>query len=373
MKLVSGLLTPITRHRLSVNSRASQSMSKPSTPLLSSHRKASELCLSPPCTRHFRTSASQQHSRASSISSVVKISAMQSDPELLYDKPRSLNATMTQATLEATHPADHYDTPRRVLQGLNPPSTPTRYLQNGKEIRQISRDITEQKSGKCESAPISVEVEGYLLMQRKQDHRQEYVEMQPLSQTKQDKSLVVADPPEKKSIRPCSLLKTDRTDENWANQLYQNSVWLQLQVEGANETYQNPVTFRSLYPKCGGGGGGHGTLPHIHSKNNSQIHGVNLRLRRSASMPCRQVAPPFQQVFSFFFLPHVPSMHPSMHPSDLKYCQVVHSIEINHPNDISSFGEIKFMERSLEWNCRYAHRIVWILRVQFPSDVRRMK
>ena len=300
MKCVLGLLTPMTRHRLSVNSRTSQSMSKPSTPLLSSHRKAAELCLSPPCTRHFRTSTSQQHSRASSISSVVKIPAMQSDPELLYDKPRSLNATMTQATLEATHPTDHYDTPRRVLQGLNPPLTPTCNPQNEKETKEASSDIAEPKSGKGKSSLIGVEVEGYLMMQRDKNQWQEYVEMQPLSSTKQDEGLVAADPPEKKGIRPCSLLKTGRADENWANQLYQNSVWLQLQVEGANETYQNPVTFRSLYPKCGGrlggGGGGHGTLPHIHTKNNNQLNGVNLRLRRSASMPCRQVIPcfPFQ-------------------------------------------------------------------------------
>lgn len=122
----------MTRRRLSVNSRyLSQSMSKPNTPLLGSQRRAQEFCLSPPCARHTR-SASQQHSRASSISSGTRrSSALQhSDPELLYDKPRSLNATITQAVYEvcgngndsrppSALPTGHYVTPRRVLQSLD--------------------------------------------------------------------------------------------------------------------------------------------------------------------------------------------------------------------------------------------------------------
>ena len=128
----------MTRHRMSTNSRFnSQSLSKPCTPLLSGQRRAAEFCLSPPCARHTR-SASQQHSRNSSISSGTRLSSIsvgmhqhQSDPELLYDKPRSLNAAVTQAIYEtpsnegrvsrqeSSLPTDHYDTPRRILQQLS--------------------------------------------------------------------------------------------------------------------------------------------------------------------------------------------------------------------------------------------------------------
>ena len=313
-----GLLTPLTRHRFSVNSRTSQSMSKPSTPLLSSHRRAAELCLSPPCARHFR-SASQQHSRTSSISSVARIPAMQSDPELLYDKPRSLNAAMIQATLEntGTHEAggtattfqlmNHYDTPRRVLKHLtvadamlNADSSieaGKNFSTNSdqgfsKEINALYATVEKPKKKKV-NAQVAEEgprLQAEVVVTHKAPNQwPDYIEMQPLpySPTVAFNGENKVNVPERclapveQCSRPCSLSAGGK-NQSWANQLYQNSVWMQLEAEGAHATYQNPISFRSLYPKSG-----HGTLPLIHR--NNAIDGVHLRLRRSASMPCRQV------------------------------------------------------------------------------------
>ena len=326
-----GLLTPMMRHRLSVNSRCpSQTMSKPNTPLLGSQRRAQEFCLSPPCARHTR-SYSQQHSRTSSISSGTRLSSalQRSDPELLYDKPRSLNATMSQAVYEvcgggngesrpsSTLPTSHYDTPRRVLQSLNQLSSTSEAAAtqsisqpNGNTlevpggISSLYATVTKSKKSKKPleasdgevTKSVPVEVQGYLVMQRggqgQWNQQEEYVQMQSLPCSpatllqRQQRCL--------ESVGQCtrSCCSGNSTENKiWSDQVYQNSLWLQLQAEGAAVDYQNPITFRCLYTKpCYP----HCTLPLLHSR--STIHANNkavpLRLRRSASMPasaCRQV------------------------------------------------------------------------------------
>lgn len=318
------------RHRLSVNSRCpSQTMSKPNTPILGSQRRAQEFCLSPPCARHTR-SYSQQHSRTSSISSGTRLSSalQRSDPELLYDKPRSLNATMSQAVYEvcgggnsesrpsSTLPTSHYDTPRRILQNLGqPPSDATTQLisqPNGNTlevpggISSLYATVTKSKKakkpvdpsvsdGEVMKASVPVEVQGYLVMQRGQNQwnqQEEYVQMQslpcsPATLLQRQRCLA----PAGQCSGPCCK-SNSRDKELWSNQVYQNSLWLQLQAEGAAINYQNPITFRCLYtrpcyPHC--------TLPLLHSRSTTHANNeaVPLRLRRSASMPaaaCRQVS-----------------------------------------------------------------------------------
>ena len=339
-------------------------MSKPCTPLLSSHRRAAELCLSPPCSRHFR-SASQQHSRHSSFSSgtnnglLTRNSALQqSDPEMLYDKPRSLNVTMTNATLEAntadaasgplstsrpssTLPTNHYDTPRRVLakrsllsdavasnqykatQALltskteNQAGTSTGTL-SAEEISALYATVVKPKrqaSAESEtdvavSAPEESdkfrrkeEVEGYLRMQSSQDQWPDYVQMQPLPFS--PASLLKMSREGRQCLVPsasCSDAPTARSEcrklsngsKVWNHQ-YQNAVWLQLQAMSTQQDghelgnsqsaayHQTNSLARCLHSKtC------HGTLPLVHPRGGA-VDGVNLRLRRSASMPCRQV------------------------------------------------------------------------------------
>lgn len=325
---LNGLLTPMMRHRLSVNSRCpSQTMSKPNTPILGSQRRAQEFCLSPPCARHTR-SYSQQHSRTSSISSGTRLSSalQRSDPELLYDKPRSLNATMSQAVYEvcgggnsesrpsSTLPTSHYDTPRRILQNLGqPPLDATTQLisqPNGNTlevpggISSLYATVTKSKKakkpvdpsvsdGEVMKASVPVEVQGYLVMQRGQNQwnqQEEYVQMQslpcsPATLLQRQRCLA----PAGQCSGPCCK-SNSRDKELWSNQVYQNSLWLQLQAEGAAINYQNPITFRCLYtrpcyPHC--------TLPLLHSRSTTHANNeaVPLRLRRSASMPaaaCRQ-------------------------------------------------------------------------------------
>lgn len=323
----AGLLTPITRHRLSANGR-SQSLSKPNTPLLSSNRRVAEFCLSPPCTRHVR-SGSQQHSRTSSISSGTRVSSSAGllqldDPEILYDKPRSLNATTTQAAIYETPLGDvhsrppssalpaipvvcqptnahyEYDTPRRVLQRLDAdrnrmevqqhpdgvvgvPTAVYATVTKPKKIKTESdRSNSQESDPASEQQSVPMEVPGYLVMQHTQGqwaHAQEYVKMQALP------------------CSPATLLQRDQhqgqTNSNWMTErLYANSIWLQLQAEGVAETYQNPAAFRCVHPKlCYPI---HGTLPIFHSRSSVGANNVNLRLRRSASMPAesgRQVSP----------------------------------------------------------------------------------
>lgn len=278
----------MTRHRLTATSR-SQSMSKPSTPMLGNHRRVAEFCLSPPCARHARS-----NSRNSSISSGTRVggSSMglnqlhQSDPEILYDKPRSLNATTTQAIYETPGgpseesrpcstqpPYSHYDTPRRVLQRLDtenlnrssqlqPPDKAVVYATVSKQPKRVVKPVEQEE----EELNKPMEVQGYLVMQRTQGQwaeAQEYVRMQALP------------------CSPATLLQRDAAaiaasgrSNAKPEELYQNSVWLQLQAESA---------FRCLHPKPVV----HGTLPLLRNSP------VSLRLRRSASMPaessCRQV------------------------------------------------------------------------------------
>lgn len=319
------------RHRLSVNSRCpSQTMSKPNTPLLGSQRRAQEFCLSPPCARHTR-SYSQQHSRTSSISSGTRLSSalQRSDPELLYDKPRSLNATLSQAVYEvcgggnsesrpsSTLPTSHYDTPRRVLQNLGqtPLDSTTQSIcqPNGNTlevpggISSLYATVTKsKKSKKPMDASISdgevmkgpVELQGYLVMQRGQgqwNQQEEYVQMQslpcsPATLLQRQRCLASAE----QRIGPCCN-SNSRDKQLRSNQVYQNSMWLQLQAEGAAVNYPNPITFRCLYTKpCYP----HCTLPLLHSRSTIHANAVPLRLRRSASMPaaaCRQVS--FKRTF----------------------------------------------------------------------------
>ena len=325
-----GLLTPMTRHRLSVNSRyPSQTMSKPNTPLLGGQRRAQEFCLSPPCARHTR-SYSQQHSRASSISSGTRLSSalQRSDPELLYDKPRSLNATMSQAVYEvcgnessrpsSAVPTGHYDTPRRVLQNLGAHLNASDHVSqsicqsNGNTLEvpsgvsSLYATVTKSKKSKkpLEAAPVDVEpkapveVQGYLFMQRGQNQwnkQEDYVQMQslpcsPATLLQRQRCLA----PAEHGPRPCcggggGSVNDGGANKLWSDQLYQNSVWLRLQAEGEAINYQNPITFRCLYPKpCYP----HCTLPSLHSRTAAANNIVPLRLRRSASMPvsaCRQV------------------------------------------------------------------------------------
>lgn len=327
----------MTRHRLSVNSRCpSQSMSKPNTPLLGSQRRAQEFCLSPPCARHTR-SYSQQHSRTSSISSGTRLSSalQRSDPELLYDKPRSLNATATsQAVYEvcgagtvesrpnSTLPTNHYDTPRRVLQNLShslntsdvtsqsiPHQSNGNTLEVPSGISSLYATVTKSKkakkqpdSGVNDSEPktsVPVEVQGYLVMQRggqgQWNRQEDYVQMQslpcsPATLLQRQRCLATAE----HCQRSCCSSGTNGDNKLWSDQLYQNSVWLQLQAEGAAANYQNPITFRCLYSKpCYP----HCTLPLLHSRSTTHANNtVPLRLRRSASMPaaaCRQVGSKF--------------------------------------------------------------------------------
>jgi hypothetical protein len=328
------LLTPMMRHRLSVNSRCpSQTMSKPNTPLLSSQRRAQEFCLSPPCARHTR-SYSQQHSRTSSISSGTRLSAalQRSDPELLYDKPRSLNATMSQAVYEvcgggnnesrpsSTLPTSHYDTPRRILQNLNQLSCASEAASATQSISQpngntlevpggissLYATVTKSKKSKkpvdasdgdVTKASVPVEVQGYLVMQRGQgqwnQQSEEYVQMQSLPcspATLLQRQRRCLESVEQCTRSCCSGNSVD--NKMWSDQVYQNSLWLQLQAEGAAVDYQNPITFRCLYSKpCYP----HCTLPLLHSRSTTHANSkaVPLRLRRSASMPasaCRQVS-----------------------------------------------------------------------------------
>ena len=323
----------MTRHRLSVNSRCpSQTMSKPNTPLLGSQRRAQEFCLSPPCARHTR-SFSQQHSRTSSISSGTRLSSalQRSDPELLYDKPRSLNTTMSQQAVYeicgdrtniesrpgSTQPTNHYDTPRRVLQNLlgqplcTSEATQSIHQSNGNTLEvpsgvsSLYATVTKsKKTKKLQPEPAAgdgetkssmpAEVQGYLVMQRGQgqwNQQQDYVQMQslpcsPATLLQRQRCLA----PAEQCTRSCC---SGNNGENkmLSDQLYQNSVWLQLQAEGATVNYQNPITFRCLYSKsCYP----HCTLPLLHSRSTTHANNaVPLRLRRSASMPaaaCRQVS-----------------------------------------------------------------------------------
>lgn len=326
----------MTRHRLSVNSRCpSQSMSKPNTPLLGSQRRAQEFCLSPPCARHTR-SYSQQHSRTSSISSGTRLSSalQRSDPELLYDKPRSLNATVvSQAVYEvcgsgttaesrpsSTMPTNHYDTPRRVLQNLSQilnasdvtqsiPQSNGNTLEVPSAISSLYATVTKSKKAKKHLDPVNdsvestkasvpVEVQGYLVMQRGQsqwNQQEDYVQMQslPCSPATLLQRQRCLDTAEHCARSCCNTNGTKSGDDKklWSDQLYQNSIWLQLQAEGAAANYQNPITFRCLYSKpCYP----HCTLPLLHSRSTTHANNaVPLRLRRSASMPaaaCRQVS-----------------------------------------------------------------------------------
>lgn len=281
----------MTRHRLSVNSRC-LSMSKPNTPLLGSQRRGQEFCLSPPCARHTR-SASQQHSRASSISSGTRRSSalQQSDPELLYDKPRSLNASMTQAVYEvcgnghdsrppSAAPASHYDTPRRVLQNLTAHTASTwnnrpeaNSLEVPRAVSTLYATVTKPKKAK-KQLDLAASAEPRLVVPSALDNG-----------CTADKSPCLA--PAEQCAQPCC----SHESRYWSEQQYQNSLWLRLQAEGAAATYQNPTSLRSLYPRtCYP----HGTLPLIHSRSNATANdNVPLRLRRSASMPaaaCRQVS-----------------------------------------------------------------------------------
>lgn len=207
----------------------------------------------------------------------------QSDPEILYDKPRSLNATTTQAIYETPGgpseesrpcstqpPYSHYDTPRRVLQRLDtenlnrssqlhPPDKAVVYATVSKQPKRVVKPVEQEE----EEEKKPMEVQGYLVMQRTQGQwaeAQEYVRMQALP------------------CSPATLLQRDAAiagrNRTKPEELYQNSVWLQLQAESA---------FRCLHPKPVV----HGTLPLLRNSP------VSLRLRRSASMPaessCRQV------------------------------------------------------------------------------------
>ena len=337
------------RHRLSADGR-SQSLSKPTTPLLGNNRRVAEFCLSPPCPRHIR-SASQQHSRTSSISSGTRGSSSAGllhldDPEMLYDKPRSLNATTTQAAIYETPLGDaysrpgsaqptvasgfsrpahvyyEYDTPRRVLQRLDVDRNRIEMPQQQQPQQQqkegsgmptaVYATVTKPKKVKPESGRsdsvespdqqgnISTEVQGYLVMQRTQGqwaHAQDYVQMQALPCS--PATLLQRDQ-QQKQLQKQRSLDVRGNNTNWmTEQLYANSVWLQLQAEGAAETYQNPAAFRCLHPKpCYPT---HGTLPMLHSRSAAGAHNVNLRLRRSASMPAesgRQVSPKSENLFS---------------------------------------------------------------------------
>ena len=331
--VITGLLTPMTRHRMSTNSRFnSQSLSKPCTPLLSGQRRAAEFCLSPPCARHTR-SASQQHSRNSSISSGTRLSSIsvgmhqhQSDPELLYDKPRSLNAAMTQAIYETPSnegqlsrqelPTDHYDTPRRILQqlttasfdyrngatheiklpdGIN--STSTLYATVTKP-KKVKVKPTETEMYPAESSGVaSQKIQDYLDMQRSHGQwtgQEDYVEMQalpcsPATLLHRERCLA---PAEQCSGICCNGIKrrVSEADHKFGkipNGIYQNSVWLQLQAEDMSSCYQKVKHTRCLYSKqsCYP----HGTLPMPHHRTSGAQNSVYLR--RSASMPaaCRQV------------------------------------------------------------------------------------
>lgn len=328
----------MTRHRMSTNSRFnSQSLSKPCTPLLSGQRRAAEFCLSPPCARHTR-SASQQHSRNSSISSGTRLSSIsagmhqhQSDPELLYDKPRSLNAAMTQAIYETPSneigqvsrqelPTDHYDTPRRILKQLTttfdyrnganigPPyeiklpdgmnSTNTLYATVTKP-KKVKVKPTETEVYSAESSGVaSKEIQDYLVMQRSHGQwtgQEDYVEMHalpcsPATLLHRERCLA---PAEQCSGVCCNGVRRRVSEVDYnkfgklPNGIYQNSVWLQLQAEDMSSCYQKAKHTRCLYSKqsCYP----HGTLPMPHNRTSGAQ--TSVYLRRSASMPaaCRQV------------------------------------------------------------------------------------
>lgn len=320
----TGLLTPVTRHRLSANCR-SQPMSKPSTPVLSMNRRMAEFCLSPPCARHIR-SASQQHSRASSISSGTRVSCStglhqlhQSDPEILYDKPRSLNATTTQAIYEtpggneysrpsSAQPYSHYDTPRRILQHLN--AERNRIDEHPPAISlntAVYATVTKPKKVKpppdaeATKSEGPMEIQGYLVMQRNHGQwtePQDYVRMQALPCS--PGALLQRD---QERQHQQELGVTTSTSQKWTEQVYQNSMWLNLQSSGAASTYQKSTVLHCTFPKSRHPI--HGTLPLIHSRSLADDqNAVNLRLRRSASMPaessCRQVSPSYISFRSSF-------------------------------------------------------------------------
>ncbi len=346
---LSDLLTPLTRRRLSLSARGAQSTSKPCTPLLSSHRRTTELCLSPPCTRHFR-SALHQHSRHSSFSSsscrLTSNSALQqSDPEILYDKPRSINAVITHTTvvLEApivaddnlnsssrpssALPSNHYDTPRRVLQGSNVTSA----LPDPGELPQYGGDqlpalyatvVKPKQQASTKSEPDQGtkfhhlhEVEGYLVMQRYRGQWPEYVRMQALSRSPtshltlnsrkdgQHHSDHYFLPAESTATAP--LISTGLMMESVGSNgipttvsrcrvldhQYQNAnAWMQLSRSSSVNSSGDAVfthgasTMRCSFSKSNC----HSTLPLVHSRGRV-FNAVNLRLRRSASLPCRQV------------------------------------------------------------------------------------
>ena len=301
----------MTRHR--VNSRCNvgnaQSMSKPNTPLLGSQRRAQEFCLSPPCARHTR-SYSQQHSRTSSISSGTRLSSalQRSDPELLYDKPRSLNAAQAvyevcggggggggtvepRPPADATLPANHYDTPRRILQNLSVQNGQSNgnVLQVPNGISSLYATVTKTKKSKKTAADPAQEVQGYVVVERggggggaggvggvtgmgSSQQQTDYVQMQSLP------------------CSPATLLQRQARCLATVDQCRRSCC--------GDRVYQNSnVAYRCLYNKsCYA----HCTLPLLHPKSTHQTESqsaasgmdVPLRLRRSASMPasaCRQV------------------------------------------------------------------------------------